>query len=105
MGEHKTNPVAVMAESRPRCATCVHWYRDNPQVGHCRAIPPTAFFTMQPDQLRPNMLQSVAHSHWAPVRPDQWCGQHPDFMQWFVRNRGQTAELDRLEQHPTERQA
>ncbi len=93
MGQHKTNPRSQ--ETRPRCGTCPHFYRDQSDMGHCRALPPTAY--LAPQQTPMGQVQMVLQSSYPLTRADRWCGAHPDFMVWFSRHRGDAVQIGELE--------
>jgi len=84
MSQHKTNPVALAANGRPKCETCVHGMFPAEGNGVCQFGPPTVFH----DFVAPKVLGQPAlmntTSSWPPVARNSWCGQHPDFMRWFL---------------------
>lgn len=101
MSEHARNPNA--AETRPRCGSCVHYYRDGPTAGHCRLMPPTPFHLPAANKL--GQVSMTLQSTWPPTAPDRWCGAHPDFMRWFSAHREDARQIADLEQRPQEGQA
>lgn len=83
---------------RPKCATCVHFFRENPQAGHCRRHPPTPFH--MPQKTAMGAIQMLLQSSWPPVTPERWCGEHPDFLRWLSENRNRALDLMEFEAAP-----
>lgn len=98
-----------MSESRPRCAKCVHYFKENAAQGHCRRGPPNAFkFVIpEPDPLHLGKMQmrEQISSAWPPVKADFYCGEHSEFPRWFIQHRQDALVLGSLEQEPAEGKA
>jgi hypothetical protein len=100
MSEHKQNPVAIVSTSRPKCRTCVNFFRDGPNGGHCRRFPPVP--ALVPQQTIKG-VQLVLQSNWPPTLNDRYCGEHNDFLRWLSENREhliEAAALDQAEAQP-----
>lgn len=74
---------------RPRCETCP-FFVPNPErdgdreagviyCGECRRYPPTL---LTPDPF--GHPDSLAGAYWPDVSTGDWCGEHPDFVQYLA---------------------
>jgi hypothetical protein len=64
---------------RPTCATCPYFGQppNEDAAGSCRFNPPSVVAMPMPTRTGPPVVQTLGAS--PPVRPDFWCGKHPDF--------------------------
>lgn len=98
MGEHKTNPRVQAMEDRPRCGSCPHWLPPpTGDVGECTYFP-YGLVALAPRQDAIGRSSVVPTTFIPPKRRDQFCGQHPEFMRWYLAHRNdvpvpQTTEL------------
>jgi hypothetical protein len=91
MSQHKTNPVALASNGRPKCETCVHGLFPDAGNGVCRFGPPSVFHDIAMPKVMGQPPQITVTSNWPPVARETWCGQHPDYMRWFLGHQ-RTAE-------------
>ncbi len=64
-----------MTADRPTCATC-RWWKDNRESDTCRG--PIGSCHRYAPRIRVN---EYPHSSFAPVGPDDWCGEHAPVQQ------------------------
>lgn len=104
MGEHKTNRNAIMANTRPKCGTCVHFIEPQQgDVGECSYWPyGVVSIIIRPGAIAGTAPQALPTTHYAPKARNQFCGQHPDFMRWYGENRNRFREIGALEAQPSE---
>ena len=72
--EHLSPAPPAAPTERPTCATCPYW--EPPKVGRTRA-----------EGLCRRFAPREEH---APMLPDEWCGDHPDFPAWIASRRATT---------------
>lgn len=81
----------MIDQGRPLCVSCAHFVPEGVEVGHCRRFPPTMFVTGTPNPLDRRDVTIRPSSCWPPVRPNQFCGEHPDFLLWLTRRQRNAA--------------
>lgn len=108
MGEHKTNRNSIMASSRPKCGTCPHFIEGAKRdaVGECSFWPfGTVHVMITPPRIAGQPAQMLPTTVYAPKLPDQFCGQHPEFMRWYGENRERIREVSALDAKKAEGEA
>ena len=69
-------------------------------IGYCRFNPPQPFLFLLPPAVHGAAAQEITKSAYPPQHVDRWCGQHPDFMRWWMEHRdefSQTREIREAE--------